>query len=372
MKKFFIACYRIGCWATLPVYILCSLSCVLPPSTCFFTDALALAFPFILLALLIVILSACIFNRRLALIATLVLLTGFTNIKRTIAVHPFAPDLPERDSTTLRVLTWNVFFFLNDHEVQNDTPGSKRREIIDAIVKADADVLCFQEYLSYNNIPSLVSINHILDSLGYKHIVFSNDHIYETYGGQSWIGSVLFSRLPVSDTGRIALRNANQEHMPYADVTVNHRKVRVFAAHLASLGLYSDTARVGGGSENVYELSYKRKGYIARKIKHTATEHQSEAVLLDSVFTHSPNPVVFCADMNSVPPSYTYSVVRGNLQDAFLATGFGLGQTYDALSPTLRIDVCFADKRLQVQHCEVKRVHLSDHFPLITTFAITK
>lgn len=356
----------------MPVYILCALSSYLSPSVCFFTDALALAFPFVLLALLIVMASSFFFNKRIAKLSALVLLTGFVNIKNSIAFHPFATKPAEKSDTTLKVLTWNVFFFLNDHEIRNDTIGNKRREMINTIVDANADVLCFQEYLSYNDGRGLVSMNHILDSLGYKHKVFSNDHSYKVAGGYSELGAMLFSRLPIADSGRIAFHNVNQEHAPFADVVVKGRKVRVIAAHLASLGLYNDTVNTGQGSENVYKLSYKRKGSIARKIKRTALEHEKEAAILDSAFKASPYPVVFCADMNSVPPSYTYRKVRGNLQDAFLKKGFGLGQTYDALSPTLRIDVCFADKRLTVQDCKTERVHLSDHFPVITTLAVPK
>lgn len=371
MKKFFIACYRLGCWVTMAIYILCALSCFLPPSVCFFSDALALAYPFLLLALLIVILLNYFYNRRLAKIALLLLFTGFINIKNTFAWHPFTGEAPARDSNTLRVLTWNVFFFLNDHEIKNDTVGNRRREMINTIIEADADVLCFQEYLSYNNGRGLVSMSHIIDSLGYKYKVFSNDHIYQVAGGYSEVGTMLFSRLPVTDSGRMRFYSVG-EHVPYADVVTGNHKVRVFAAHLASLGLYNDTVNTGLGSENVYALSYKRKGSIARKIKRTGLAHEQEAKQLDSIFNASPHPVIFCADMNSVPASYTYRKVRGNLQDAFLKRGFGMGATYDALSPTLRIDVCFASEQLDIKHCEVKQAHLSDHFPVVTTFAVTK
>lgn len=372
MKKFFVACYRLVCWAVIPIYVLCALSNYLPPSVCFFTDALALGFPFALLALLIVMLSSLFFNKRIATISLLVMLIGFLNIKNTIAFHPFVASAPQKSDNSITVLTWNVFFFLNDHEIKNDTVGNNRREMINTIVNSKADVLCFQEYLSYNNGRGLVSMNHILDSLGYKYKVFSNDRTFQVAGGYSEIGAMLFSKLPIADSGRISLNNGNKENAPFADIVINGQKIRVVAAHLASLGLYSDTINTGLGNENVYKLSYKRKGSIARKIKKTALEHEREAAILDSAFKASPHPVVFCADMNSVPASYTYRKVRGDMQDAFLKKGFGLGQTYDALSPTLRIDVCFADKRLLVQHCKVERVHLSDHFPVITTLAVPK
>jgi endonuclease/exonuclease/phosphatase family metal-dependent hydrolase len=305
-------------------------------------------------------------KRKRWLLVTVVLLAGFNNIKNTIAFHPFAQQQEATDSASIRVLTWNVFFFCNDHEIKNDTPGSPRRNMIQLISKANADVLCFQEYLSINRSPFMVSINHILDSMGYKYHVYSKDlESAHWAGGIAQHGTILFSRLPIVDSGRFKL---GSEHAVYADVLLQHKKLRVYAAHLSSLGLYMDTANTTAASENVYELTYQRKGSIARKIKKTALMHEQEAQLLDSTFNSSPNPLIFCADMNAVPASYTYNKVRGHLQDAFLQKGFGLGQTYYGLSPTLRIDVCFASKRLKVTGCYVNPVHLSDHFPLISTF----
>ena len=46
--------------------------------------------------------------------------------------------------------------------------------------------------------------------------------------------------------------------------------------------------------------------------------------------------------------SYTYFTVRGDMQDAFLKKGFGIGRTFSALSPTLRIDYIFADKNFKI------------------------
>ena len=56
------------------------------------------------------------------------------------------------------------------------------------------------------------------------------------------------------------------------------------------------------------------------------------------------------------------------MQDAFLEKGFGFGGTFYKILPTLRIDYCFADKRLQVVQCKVETQKLSDHYPVITDF----
>ena len=366
MKRFFLFLYRLAFWISLAGYLLCAASSYLPSSICFFSDALALAFPFALAVLLAFLVLAMLSHRKRVWLIAIVMLTGFRNIQHTIAFHPFASQEQAADSSTLKVLTWNVFYFLNDHEIKNDTVGNPRRDMIQLIAKSNADVLCFQEYLSIDGSRFMVSMNHILDSMGYMHRVYSQDLINNHWaGGISRHGTMLFSRLPVTDSGRVAL---GSEHAVYADVLFQGKKLRVYTAHLSSLGLYTDTASTNAANENVYRLTYERKGSVARKIKKTALQHEKEALILDSAFRHTNGPLIFCADMNSVPASYTYCTVRGRLQDAFLAKGFGLGQTYYGISPTLRIDVCFADPRLQVTGCRVNYTHLSDHFAVISSF----
>lgn len=364
MKRFVLFLYRLILWVSLPGYLLCALSSYLSPSTCFFTDALALAYPFALAALLFFLLFSLFRRRKTALLIALVILAGYRNIGNTIAFHPFASQRTA-DSSAIKVLTWNVFFFLNMHAESQDTAGSPLRKMVDLIAKENADVLCFQEYLTINGSPHMISMDGILDSLGYKHKVYSGDKVNKHWaGGISNHGTILFSRLPLIDSGQLYLGN---EHAVWAELLFKGKPLRVYTAHLFSLGLYADTAKQHS-KENVYQITYERKGSVARKIKHVALTHEKEAKILDSAFRRSHVPVIFCADMNSVPASYTYLKVRGDMKDAYLSKGFGLGQTYYGISPTLRIDVCFADKRLKTSSCVVKREHLSDHFPIVSTF----
>lgn len=375
MKKFFIRLFRFLCWITVAGYLVCSLSASLRPSRFFFSDALGLAYPIALIALVLVIAVTAFVNRKIALIALVCLFIGFNNLSRSFAFHPFTAHQREQyaDTGSLRVLTWNVYFFQNDHWRKNDTAGLPRRQMIEAIRRLNPDVLCFQEYLSYNHTNWNVCMNEILAGMGYKYQVFSNDKRYEVSGGDSQLGTIIMSRLPVTDSIRIPLNNHEKEYLVGIDVLFQQKKVRVFTTHLASLGLYTDTAHTGLGSENIYELTYSRKRTVARKLKNTGIEHETESDIISQALRSSPYPTVFCADMNSSPCTYAYRTIRGDANDAFIKKGFGFGQTYDALSPTLRIDMCFADKRLAVTDCFVEKLHgLSDHFPVTSTFRWAK
>jgi endonuclease/exonuclease/phosphatase family metal-dependent hydrolase len=79
----------------------------------------------------------------------------------------------------------------------------------------------------------------------------------------------------------------------------------------------------------------------------------------------SPYPNLFCGDLNDVPNSYAYFQVKGKMQDAFLKKGFGIGRTFSALSPTLRIDYIMADPTFRIR--QFKRIvkEYSDHYMLV-------
>jgi endonuclease/exonuclease/phosphatase family metal-dependent hydrolase len=81
-------------------------------------------------------------------------------------------------------------------------------------------------------------------------------------------------------------------------------------------------------------------------------------------------PFIFCADLNSVPSSYVYQTLKSDLTDAFLSKGYGLGKTYEGLSPTLRIDVVLMSKSLKPTQYSSPQLPYSDHFPIITDIEI--
>lgn len=101
-------------------------------------------------------------------------------------------------------------------------------------------------------------------------------------------------------------------------------------------------------------------------MRDTEVEHQQEATQIRQVLDTSLYPVIYCGDLNTVPTSYPYRILKGNMQDAFLQKGNGIGNTFYKMAPTLRIDVCLADKAFKVLQCEVAEQKLSDHYAVVT------
>jgi endonuclease/exonuclease/phosphatase (EEP) superfamily protein YafD len=110
-------------------------------------------------------------------------------------------------------------------------------------------------------------------------------------------------------------------------------------------------------------ISKFKTGFLKRKYQ---SEHLKEEI------NKSPHPVIVCGDFNDVPNSYAYATIGKGLQNSFAQKGSGIGRTYSHISPTLRIDNIFADKRFTIQqHVRVDK-HVSDHFPIIADMYYNK
>jgi endonuclease/exonuclease/phosphatase family metal-dependent hydrolase len=86
----------------------------------------------------------------------------------------------------------------------------------------------------------------------------------------------------------------------------------------------------------------------------------------------SPYKVIVCGDFNDVPNSYAYHTIGKDLLNAFTEKGSGLGRTFSGISPTLRIDNIFTDKKIATAQFTRVSKKLSDHFPIIADLEIKK
>ncbi|MFY7898724.1 MAG: endonuclease/exonuclease/phosphatase family protein [Chitinophagaceae bacterium] len=97
-----------------------------------------------------------------------------------------------------------------------------------------------------------------------------------------------------------------------------------------------------------------------------------QADIIKTELIASPHPSVICGDFNDVPNSYTYFTIKGNKQDAFLKKDFGIGRTFIALAPTLRIDYILVDNTFNVAQFDMVDEGLSDHIMLVSDIRLLK
>lgn len=81
--------------------------------------------------------------------------------------------------------------------------------------------------------------------------------------------------------------------------------------------------------------------------------------------TRGEEPTILLGDFNSPPRGVFYRAMRREWNDAFAQGGWGVGATYPAGFPLLRIDYVWMKNRVRAQKCFVVRAKGSDHLPLV-------
>jgi endonuclease/exonuclease/phosphatase family metal-dependent hydrolase len=364
-KRFFI-------YANIAVVLFFLLSCIVPymnPRSWWFISFLGLAFPFLLIVVLFFLTGWLILlKHRLALISGIALILGLKSIMVFFAFHSPGAFNYKKEPGTLRVVSWNVARFIELK--RNTNKGSQTRlKMLELIKQQDADILCLQEFHTSTNPEYYNNIETVQKELGYPYFYFS----FDADGDQHYYSSIIFSRYPIVDSGLIRYpRPTIPDALIHADIKLNNDTVRVYTTHLQSLQFkkrdYESIDRIKNADDSL--LSNSRN--ILSKIKRGVSNRSIQADLIDEVLDISPHPVLFCADLNDVPNSYTYATVRGDMQDAFLKKGFGIGRTFSSLSPTLRIDYIFADDNFKIRQFNRIVKNYSDHYMLVADIQLKK
>lgn len=366
MKKVVKVGWVIFCAGVLALYFLACLTPYIPTSSFNYLSLFSLAFPYLLLGALFCIITLFFIKKgAAAILLVLVFLIGFKNIHNTFAFNTGNWKM-QRDSTTLRVMTWNVAAFINTWPP--DSPQAQPRlAMYEVIKKYNPDILCLQEFRDIQG-PHYISVKAEVLKM-YPYAYLSNDSVSPVLNTPNigYSGSAIFSRLPLADSGRVNLRHiVMNENLIYSDIVYHKKRLRLFTGHLASLNLYIDTLLEPPSNLNIYEKTLKRKHKIEYRFREGEAWHEKQVNIIKAQFAKSPYPLIYCGDNNATPASYTYNLLKGGLQDAFLSKGFGLGGTFYGIAPTLRIDVCLAGPQLQVLQCTVPQDKLSDHYPVVT------
>lgn len=107
-------------------------------------------------------------------------------------------------------------------------------------------------------------------------------------------------------------------------------------------------------------------------MKHAFEERAIQSELVKKQINASAYPAIITGDFNDVPSSYTYQQIATGWKDAFLEKGFGVGDTYLGISPTLRIDYIFANSRWDIKAWEQIDENLSDHHMIMADLLLKK
>jgi endonuclease/exonuclease/phosphatase family metal-dependent hydrolase len=354
-KRFFIIINVI-------VAIFFLIACLVPylnPSTWWFMGFLGLAFPYLALLLVFAIIFWWVVKPAISLIPIITLIIGWKQLSVLFAVHKFQTFTEKKDSTHLRIADWNVRS-LQGLSTKPDKKRIDRATIPETIINQSPDVVCLQEF---NNSELQNNIARFNDT--YPHHYFSRDFKRPKQGYQS--GSIIFSKYPIVDSGKIQFPGPSGESLIYADVQTPKKIIRVFTTHLQSFKFNKEDYEE---IEQIKKTELPASKSVFAKMKLAFTRRGEQAQIVREALEKSPYPSVICGDFNDVPNNFTYFHIRKDWQDVFLATSLGIGRTYLALAPTLRIDYILPDKNFFIHQFDMVDEDLSDHLMLVADISI--
>ncbi len=238
---------------------------------------------------------------------------------------------------TLNILSYNVRLF-NAYEKNPKIDASQT--ISEILSEETPDVVCVQEYYKPNKID--------FSAYPYQYIHFNSE--------KAKLGHAIFSKFPLINTGGFDFENTYNNTL-YADVVKGKDTLRVYSAHLQSLGIIP---RVSFLQESDNEKLRKRVSGAFEK-----QQNQIAAILEHKQKTS--HPVIICGDLNNTPFSYSYRKLKDGMQDAFRERGNGLGTTFKFEKFPMRIDYIFASEGLDILSFDTMEKTFSDHYPVRAT-----
>lgn len=319
----------------------------------------SLVLPFIVLFNVLFVLLWLFFRKWAFFISLVVLIIGFNHVRNAFPVNFKGKDkevVVGQESFTLLTYNTHANYLLAKHTEKHPNP------VIQYMLDKDPDILCIQEYSASNNETYLTrsDLLQIFRKYPYHFIKFKIDQ------GWSQFGTATFSKYPIVNSFVIDYESQFNTGV-CTDIEINGKVMRLFNCHLESNKLTeNDKIMALRLRENLATDNIKGTTlYLSRKLGAAYRIRAKQADYVAARIADSPYPVMVAGDFNDVPSSYAYTKVRGNMDDAFVENGFGLGWTFNESIFRFRIDHILYQPDFEIVDFLLDdKVKASDHYPL--------
>lgn len=304
------------------------LNAYIPPKVFPLLNLLSLAFPFLMIANLLLCVFWIFSWRKRAFVFLLISTLFLTPVRRWINYSE-----PKSEKADFKVLTFNNKY--NDYGLE---------EVKNYIKSFNADVIFLQES-GYSGLGNS-DFEEMKYSLHNRRIsFFSKYQIVEQ------------DTIPLIDKGKSV----------YADVIIKGKRIRFVNVYLEPFQLHKSMVKP---TDDLEENGTKAKSLV-RRFMPVFKKHEEQVQILKNFIEKSPYPVILAGDFNSVPNSYEYYTISGVLKDCFLESGKGFGTSFHDYKIPIRIDYVFSSENLKSTYYQVDRSQkLSDHYPVLVKFSL--
>lgn len=295
----------------------------------------------------------------LSLISLFAILIGWTAIDKHFGFGIGQSPSTARDSSALRVMSYNVQMFNNT----NTSPSGEgaRSEIAKIIRDVSPDILCIQEFQTHSAGQKDMK-SQFKEQLDFKYVNFIPvaENNYDAYG------IVIFSKYPIFNSGTLDI-NTNKKvvnRVVYSDINFKGRPLRVYNVHLQSIGFQKEDYEYISHEAPSGQVDMQSTKRIGRRLKSAYIKRNEQVDMLHLHAGKSNIPFIVAGDFNDTPLSYSVNRLSGEMQNAFVEKGRGLGITYNGAFPNFQIDYILASNDFKVLDYQVVRKEYSDHYPI--------
>jgi len=339
--------------------LLSAFSGYVSPTRFVFLSYLGLFFPFILVGNITLFIVWLLTKQwKLAVLHLVVFMICGEAIYTYCPLHRKTKKIPEN---AIKILTYNVMRF--NHLSKKDS-GDSPNKILQYIQEADADIVCIQEFgASKTNTKNLTEqdVMNALNKYPYHYL----HPLSFPYKSEDF-GLAIFSKFPILSTQKVPYESAYNGSF-VTELDIHGKRVTLINNHLESNKLS------GEERNNYYQLTKEMDSQSLDAFTQMMTMRLTpafkvravQAQTISQIIKENKNPyLIICGDFNDTPISYARYKIKGNLCDAFVDSGFGLGITYNQYRFLFRIDYILHSRNIKSYNCTVGKLKNSDHYPL--------
>ncbi|HKI90012.1 MAG TPA: endonuclease/exonuclease/phosphatase family protein, partial [Draconibacterium sp.] len=202
----------------------------------------------------------------------------------------------------------------------------------------------------------IFNLRNTVDSLG------AINH-YQYARSSTTFGSVTMTRYPIINMGEIRFKNSRNITI-YTDVRIENDTVRIFNVHLQSYQIDPNRYSIIDSLDITGEEDLREVREMGTKFKRAFQMRAEQVREIRKYIDASPYLVIVCGDFNDTPASFSYHKLRGQLKDAFVCSGKGVGRTYIGKLPSFRIDYIFHSDGFVSYNFKTYDFRKSDHLPI--------
>jgi endonuclease/exonuclease/phosphatase family metal-dependent hydrolase len=343
---------KILLWVNLvaAIFLIVSyISVYIPSDRIWFASVFGLLYPVFLWVNILFCIFWILFKPKYLWVSLIVVLIGWGFLTKYVQV-----DSKHTETIGIKLLSYNVKHF----EVNGEGAAKTTADSVIALLKRKApDIICLQEVRlrtnSIFNLPQLVNEFDFVEHYQYARTAY--------YGG-----IVTMTKYPIVNMGEIRFQNSGNMAI-FTDVVIDTDTIRIFNVHLQSFQIDPNNYSIIESPDITKETDFRQMKEMGFKFKRASKMRAEQARIINGNINWSPYPVIICGDFNDTPFSYTYRKVRGNLNDAFIESGSGFGQTYIGKLPSYRIDYFLYSDFFEAFNFKPENVHFSDHLPISCT-----